>query len=48
MGAVVFTALLVGGALLFAALPVVGTVFMIASVVPLGYALLGGWRRRRR
>jgi len=48
MGAVVFAALLVGGALLFAALPVVGTVFMIASVVPLGYALLGGWRRRRR
>ncbi|PZU44777.1 MAG: ABC transporter [Microbacterium sp.] len=50
IAAVVFAAMLVGGALLFAALPVLGVALMIASVVPLGFALFlpGAGRRRRR
>ncbi len=42
LSAVLFAALLVGGALLLAPLPVLGTVLMVASVVPLLHAVFGG------
>lgn len=50
IAAVVFAALLVGGALLYAALPALGVALMVVSAVPLGLALFapGGARRRRR
>jgi predicted unusual protein kinase regulating ubiquinone biosynthesis (AarF/ABC1/UbiB family) len=48
IAAVVFAALLVGGALVVAPLPVFGMILMIASVVPLAFALRPGPRRRGR
>lgn len=48
ISAIVFAALVVGGALLYPAVPVLAIIMMIASVVPLGFALLAGGRPRRR
>ena len=47
IGAVLFGALLVAGAILYGTDAVFGTVIMVASVVPLIYTLLGGSRRGR-
>lgn len=46
VSAVLFAGMLVGGALLLAPLPVLGTVLIAASVVPFGYAVLTGIVRR--
>jgi predicted unusual protein kinase regulating ubiquinone biosynthesis (AarF/ABC1/UbiB family) len=46
VSAVLFTGLFVGGAVLRPDDPVLGTVVMIASAVPLLHALFAGWRRR--
>lgn len=48
IAAVVFAALLVAGALVVGSLPVLGIVLMIASVVPLAFALRPGPRRLHR
>ncbi|WP_431803337.1 ABC1 kinase family protein [Microbacterium sp. bgisy203] len=45
---VAFAALLIAGALLFASAPALAVILMIASAVPLGAALFGGRRSRRR
>lgn len=45
IGAVLFAAFLIAGAVLLAIIPWFGTTLMIVSVVPLLYALVGGRRR---
>lgn len=45
---IVFAALLVGGALLYTAVPVFAIVLMCLAVIPIGIALLTGARTRRR
>ena len=45
VSAVLFTGLFVGGAVLRPDDPVLGTVVMIASALPLLHALFAGWRR---
>jgi len=47
MAAVVFAALLVGGALLLPAVPWLGVTLMVVAILPLGYVLLTGSRNRR-
>lgn len=50
IAAVVFAAMLVGGALVWSAAPVLAVVLLVVSIVPLGIALGGltRWPRRRR
>ena len=47
IAAVLFAALFVGGALVYPALSVLGVILMVASVMPLGFALRPGRTRRR-